>query len=147
MLGILTALLPSIAKTIGSVVKNKFPESMSEAEKATAEMAIKQAIMEHENDLLETQMSAIVAEAKSQDPWTSRARPSFLYVMYIMILMAIPVGILSVFWPIQVAAGMAGMHLWFAAVPDMLWGIFGTGFLGYVGAREYGKTQILRGKK
>ena len=26
------------------------------------------------------QMEAIIAEARSADPWTSRARPSFLYV-------------------------------------------------------------------
>jgi hypothetical protein len=29
------------------------------------------------------QMQAIIAEANSHDPWTSRARPSFLYVMYV----------------------------------------------------------------
>lgn len=147
MIGILTALLPSLAKTVGTVVKNKFPESMSEAEKSTAELAIKQAIMEHESELLETQMSAIVAEAKSANPFASMARPSFLYVMYFMILMAVPVGILGVFWPVKVAAGLAGMGLWFSAIPDFLWGIFGTGYLGYVGAREFGKHQTLkRGK-
>lgn len=57
----------------------------------------------------EIQLSAILAEAKSKDPWTSRARPSFLYVMYIMILAAIPMGILSVFNPVastQIAAGL-----------------------------------------
>jgi hypothetical protein len=41
------------------------------------------------------QMQAIVAEAQSADPWTSRARPSFLYVMYVMILWAIPMGLIA----------------------------------------------------
>ena len=33
-------------------------------------------------ETIKTQMAAIIAEAESPDPWTSRARPSFLYVMY-----------------------------------------------------------------
>ena len=41
------------------------------------------------------QMQAIVAEAQSADPWTSRARPSFLYVMYALILWSLPMGVLE----------------------------------------------------
>ena len=40
-------------------------------------------------------MQAIVAEAQSTDPWTSRARPSFLYMMYALILWAIPMGLIA----------------------------------------------------
>jgi Holin of 3TMs, for gene-transfer release len=39
-----------------------------------------------EMESLRTQLSAVLAEAQSPDPWTNRARPSFLYVMYAMIL-------------------------------------------------------------
>ncbi len=49
----------------------------------------------HELALLQTQMSAIVAEAQAADPWTSRARPSFLYVMYALILWALPMGLIA----------------------------------------------------
>ena len=90
----------------------------------------------------EVQMSAILAEAKSADPWTSRARPSFLYVMYIMILAAIPLGILSVFNPGAAAQIATGMKAWLSAIPDNLWNVFGLGYLGYTGAREYGKTKL-----
>lgn len=41
-------------------------------------------------------MKAIIAEAQSRDPWTSRARPSFMYVMYVLILFSIPRGAISV---------------------------------------------------
>ena len=92
----------------------------------------------------EIQLSAILAEAKSDDPWTSRARPSFLYVIYIMILAGIPMGILSVFQP-EIAIGIAaGMQSWLAAIPESLWTVFGFGYLGYTGAREYGKTNLLK---
>ena len=52
------------------------------------------------------QMQAIVAEAQSADPWTSRARPSFLYVMYTLILWAIPMGLISAVNP-GMAKGIA----------------------------------------
>jgi Holin of 3TMs, for gene-transfer release len=39
-------------------------------------------------DTIKVQMGAIIAEAQSPDSWTSRARPSFLYVMYVIILWA-----------------------------------------------------------
>lgn len=55
----------------------------SEEERAAAKLKLMQ--MEQEGGLKELQisMSAILAEANSEDPWTSRARPSFLYVIYI----------------------------------------------------------------
>jgi hypothetical protein len=50
-------------------------------------------------DALRTQLSAILAEAQSADPWTSRARPSFLYVIYIMLLWTIPMGLIAAVAP------------------------------------------------
>ena len=41
------------------------------------------------------QMQAIVAEAQSNDPWTSRARPSFLYMMYALVLWSVPMGLIA----------------------------------------------------
>jgi hypothetical protein len=90
---------------------------------------------------VQTQLSAIIAEANSNDPWTSRARPSFLYVMYLMILFGVPMGFLAAFKPDTAAAVALGMQKWLAAIPDSLWTLFGVGFLGYVGARSYDKKQ------
>ena len=87
----------------------------------------------------EIQLSAILAEAKSKDPWTSRARPSFLYVMYIMILAGIPMGVLSSFDPGMAVQIAVGMKAWLAAIPKELWSVFGIGYLGYTGARQFGK--------
>ena len=84
-------------------------------------------------------MSAIIAEANSADPWTSRARPTFMYVMYIMILVAIPMGIVSAFRPEIAAAIATGMQAWLKAIPDSLYTLFGVGYVGYVGARSYEK--------
>ena len=45
---------------------------------------------------VEQQISLVTSDSQSKDPWTSRARPSFLYVFYILLLWAIPTGILSI---------------------------------------------------
>ena len=90
--------------------------------------------------------NAIIQEAKSSDPWTSRARPSFLYVMYIYILMAIPMGIVSIWKPDAIGQIAAGMKLWFDAIPGEMYALFGAGFLGYSASRSFDKKQIAKGK-
>jgi hypothetical protein len=84
---------------------------------------------------VKTQLSAIVAEANSTDPWTSRARPSFLYVMYAIILWAIPMGLIGAAQPGTARAIGEAMNLYLRGIPDSLWTLFGTGYLGYTVAR------------
>lgn len=93
---------------------------------------------------IEVQMSAIIAEAKSSDPWTSRARPSFLYVMYAMILFSIPMGVLSAFRPDMAVQIAAGMKAWLAAVPEALWAVFGIGYTGYTAARSIWDKKVTK---
>lgn len=92
-------------------------------------------------ETLRTQLSAIVAEAESTDPWTSRARPSFLYVMYAMILWAIPMGLIAAVQPKMAQNVAAGMTAYLAAIPESMWALFGTGYLGYTAARSWGKAR------
>ena len=88
-----------------------------------------------------TQMQAIVAEAQSADPWTSRARPSFLYVMYALILWAIPMGLIAAVDP-KLALGIGnGMTSYLRGLPEELYMLFGTGYLGYTAARSWGKAK------
>ena len=94
-----------------------------------------------EMETLRTQLSAIVAEAESTDPWTSRARPSFLYVMYAMILWAIPMGLIAAVQPKMAQNVAAGMTAYLAAIPESMWALFGTGYLGYTAARSWGKAR------
>jgi Holin of 3TMs, for gene-transfer release len=94
-----------------------------------------------EMEALKAQLSAILAEAQSRDPWTSRARPSFLYVMYIIILCALPMGLIAAFRP-DVASGISsGMNAYLGGIPESLWALFGTGYLGYTAARQWGKVK------
>ena len=73
------------------------------------------------------------------DPWITRARPSFLYVMYTLLLGAIPAGLLAAVRPQMAQAIAAGMSAYLNAIPEPLYALFGTGYLGYTVAREWGK--------
>lgn len=95
----------------------------------------------HELRVLEAQLSAIVAEARSDDPWTSRARPGFLYVMYALILFSIPMGILAAFSAPAAAAIGGGITAYLRGLPEELYALFGTGYLGYTAARQWGKIR------
>jgi hypothetical protein len=87
------------------------------------------------------QMQAIVAEAQSADAWTSRARPSFLYVMYAMILWSIPMGLISAADPQMALSIGDGMATYLRGLPEELYTLFGTGYLGYTAARTWGKVK------
>ena len=90
---------------------------------------------------ISAQMQAIVAEAQSSDPWTSRARPSFLYMMYTLILWSIPMGLIAAVDP-RMATGIAGgMTAYLRGIPEELYALFGTGYLGYTAARAWGKAK------
>ena len=76
-----------------------------------------------------------------RDPFASRARPAFLYVMYLLLLWSIPMSIVAAIRP-DVAAAMArGMGAYFSAIPEPLYALFGTGYLGYTAARTWGKVR------
>jgi hypothetical protein len=73
------------------------------------------------------------------DAWTARARPTFLYVMYALLLWSIPLGLIAAVRPAMAAAITRGMAAYLAAIPEPLYALFGTGYLGYTVAREWGK--------
>jgi len=133
-------LLGGIIDVGKKLIGNLFPDP---EERAKAELQLQLLQQNGELQELETRLSAIVMEAKSKDPWTSRARPSFLYVMYAMILASIPMGVLHAFDP-ELAVGIAtGMQNWLKAIPSEMWALFGAGYLGYAWNRSKDKANIL----
>jgi hypothetical protein len=121
---------------LDTLIDKIFPDK-TEAEKI--KLQIRQQEMSGELEEFKTKMSLFIAEASSQDKWTSRARPSFLYVMYIFILFGIPVGILSIFNPTAATAIGAGLGAWLKAIPEAMWAVFGVSFSAYTLARSYDK--------
>ena len=128
-----------LAKLADTVIDNLFE---TDEEKAAAKVKIMQAEQTGRLEEAKISMSAIMAEAQSSDPWTSRARPTFLYVMYAVIGLCFVGGILSVWWPSQVLTAADGVKAMLLAIPDALWALFGAGYLGYNAARSMDKKTI-----
>ncbi|MET0252390.1 MAG: holin family protein [Novosphingobium sp.] len=133
-MALIEALIGPLANIIDKVVPDK-------AAREAAKLELLRLEGTQELGIIEARLAAIVAEAKSADPWTSRARPSFLYVMYGMILWAIPMGVLAAFEPTRAAAIANGMNAYLNGLPEPLYALFGTGYLGYTVARQWGKTR------
>lgn len=132
-----------ISKAIEKVADKLWPDA---GERERNQIAIKTLEQNGEFRLDELASDNIQTEGSSDDPWTSRARPSFLYVMYIYILAAIPVGVLAIFWPDDVKLATEGMKSFLASIPDQMWYLFGAGYLGYVKKRSDDK-EVAAGKE
>ncbi|WP_164116689.1 holin family protein [Sphingorhabdus sp. Alg239-R122] len=133
-MSLLEGIIGPIAKIIDKIIPD--PEARNRAKLELIKLEGSQEMQQ-----LQTRMSAIIAEAKSVDPWTSRARPSFLYVMYAMILWAIPMGLIASMKPDTAHAIANGMNAYLAGIPEPLYALFGTGYLGYTVARQWGKAR------
>jgi hypothetical protein len=137
MIGIDDA-IAGASKLIDDAINKIWP---SETDKANSQAVIIKATADAALAQMAQQMSVMLEEAKSADKWTSRARPSFLYVMYIMILISIPFGIIWAFEPAYAERMAKGLQLWLAAIPDGLWATFGIGYSGYAVARSVEKAK------
>jgi hypothetical protein len=135
-MGVIDGVVSGLAGPLFSLVDKLFT---SDDERAAARLKLLQMEQAGELDTLRVSLSAIIAEAQSPDPWTSRARPTFMYVIYTLILAALPMGVLSAFRPDMAQAVAAGVQAWLAAIPGDLWYLFGAGYLGYSASRSFDK--------
>lgn len=125
-----------LAKDLRTAITGKEPIDATKA----AELALK--VQELEGSIEKGRMGIIIAEASSTDPWTSRARPSFMYVFYFVLLALIIIApFVGVFYPDKMGLFYVNVDRGFKAIPDALWATFSVGYLGYVAARQYGKAK------
>jgi hypothetical protein len=132
------AIFDALISPITHIIDKVIPDPQARAQ---AKLELVQLQGTHDMDMLNAQMAAIIAEEKSADPWTSRARPSFLYVMYLIILWSIPMGLIAAIRPDTASAISNGMNAYLRGIPDAMWSLFGTGYLGYTAARQWGKIK------
>ncbi len=131
------ALLDGIIAPIAGLLDKLIPDPKARDD---AKLKLLELQGTREMEAAKTQISAILAEAQSTDPWTSRARPSFLYVMYALLLWSIPMGLIAAFQPQMAKDIGSGMNAYLAGIPEPLYALFGTGYLGYTIARQWGKS-------
>lgn len=142
------ASIPDAVDAVSSLLKDGIDKIWPDpTDKAKIECMLMQAKADAAVSTMKQEMSIALAEAQSSDKYTSRARPGFLYTMYILILWGIPFSIIAAFKP-ELAVSMAkGFQAWLAAVPDMLWQVFGWCFGAYAGGRSIEKIMPLVAKK
>jgi hypothetical protein len=136
-------LAPAVVAGLFSVgermIERLFPDP---EQKAKAQRELAKMEQEGEFNELSSRLSVIAQEAASEDKWTSRARPSFMYVFYTVILSLVLVApLVGVFYPDQMTLFFANVKAGFEAVPEELWWLFGTGYLGYTGFRTAEKRK------
>lgn len=126
----------TLAKDLRAAITGKEPISADKA----AEISLK--VQELETNIETARMSVMQAEASSSDKWTSRARPGFLYLFYfIVLILAVAAPFVGIFFPTQMSQFYVNVKAGFDAVPEAMWWTFTSGYLGYVGARQYGKAK------
>lgn len=128
------ALIDPIARLLDKVIPD--PEARAAAKLELAKEENQAAFQE-----IEVSISAILAEAQSVDPWTSRARPTFLYVIYVLMLASLPMAVVHVISPSTANGLIQGFHGWLSAIPDSYLQLFGIGYLGYTGGRTWEKIK------
>jgi hypothetical protein len=132
------AIFEAIIAPVAKLLDKRIPDPQARDQ---AKLELLKLQGDQEMQTIAVQMQAIVAEAQSSDPWTSRARPSFLYMMYTLILWSIPMGLIAAADP-KMAQGIAsGMTAYLRGIPEELYALFGTGYLGYTAARSWGKAK------
>jgi len=134
----ISQVVAGVAGPLFGLIDNLFT---SDEERDKAKLQLLKMQQEGKLKEVELQMSAILSEAQSKDPWTSRARPCFLYVVYIFILSAIPMGFVAAFDGEMAQRVAAGVGAWLNVIPESMWGLFGVGYLGYTGARSWDKSK------
>jgi len=133
-MSLLSTLIGPVSNIIDKIIPDKAARDRAKLELLKLEGS-------QELEEVRVQISAILAEAQSADPWTSRARPSFLYVMYLLLLWSIPMGLIAAFRPDAARDIAAGMNAYLSGIPEPLYVLFGTGYLGYTVARQWGKIR------
>ena len=133
--------MPLVHSVIGPIASIIDKVILDKAARERAKLELIKLEGSQELESIQARLSAIVAEAQSGDPWTSRARPSFLYVMYALLLWALPMGLIAAFRPQAAHDIAAGMNAYLAGLPEPLYALFGTGYLGYTAARQWGKVK------
>ncbi|MBC6439179.1 MAG: hypothetical protein GDA49_01925 [Rhodospirillales bacterium] len=87
------ALAGSLIGPISNLIDDLFT---SDEERAAAKQRLLELQQKGGFAKAEQQLSVILAEAQSQDPWTSRARPTLFYLMYSVIALCFIGGVAGI---------------------------------------------------
>lgn len=129
-------MLQTILPFLFGVIDRVIPD---EAQRQQAKLEVMKAENQQALSEIQASLSAVLAEAQSADAWTARARPTFLYLMYAVILLCFAGGIAGIWHPVETQTAAHNIAALLKALPGDLYALFGMGYLGYTGARSFDK--------
>lgn len=118
------ALLGILSPVIQGVTNRFFPNPEDELKRQELNQRLAIAIMENDSALQAQIVEVYKLEAGSADPFVSRARPTFMYVMYALFAACPLGGMLSIFYPQEVFQAAENTKLLFEAIPAELMATF-----------------------
>jgi len=124
---------------LDKVIDKVLPDKLSQEDRIKLKQEFDLEVMANESKIEEYRRDMIVAEAKSEDSYVSRARPTLFYICYLVIIfnyMLIPL--------VQTFKGITIAPL---DLPPKLWELFMYGYLGYSGFRSFDKHSKNKGLK
>lgn len=83
----------------------------------------------------EIDRARILEEARSEDPYVRRVRPTFLYLFYAIVLVNF------VIVPFLQVTHVMTRTIIYPSLPEELYWLFGTAYLGYAGFRSWDKRR------
>ena len=152
----LLGMLPKTISTIARIVGPKKGNKLKDAADAISDFAgdvqegrippdqmseLKQAMLQHEATMAKLEVEErkdardlIRQEGSSDDPWIRRARPTFLWLIYLVIFWNFIVLGTFEYWRTGIPLSQPPINF-----PDELYMLFGSAFLGYTGCRSWDK--------
>jgi len=108
------------------------PEQMAELQQAMAQHEVKMRELDIEDN--KDARALIRDESRSDDPWVRRARPTFLWLIYLVLIWNFVV--LGTYQFVKTGVPLTQPPVNF---PTELYYLFGSAFLGYTGFRSWDK--------
>lgn len=132
----MTFIVDSIISSINKIIDKIFPDAETR-EKAKLELGNIESYREIKE--LESRLTLLAVELNSSDKFISRARPTFMYVFYLIILAGIPIGALGVYDQSLATIFCNSVKSWLSTMPHEFWVTFDIGYTGYIIGRSYDK--------
>lgn len=147
LLGVVGSVVKGAAGLLGGDIATKAMDVMKAiTDKAATDPELQRLLDSHEQEMTQMVLAdranareVIKTALQSDDAFVRRARPTFLYIMYFILLL--------VFVPPVIRLVIFGEPVVFPALPEPLYYLFGSGYLGYATLRESGKGGWFSGLK
>jgi lysozyme family protein len=129
-----------ISREVGALIDAVLPRQVADpAQREAIRAEVMAAIEARGPAIADDAASLAAADPAATDKWVTRARPSFLYGVYLMVFGAIPFGIAYGLFPEFCGRVVEGVTLFLSAIPELGWYLFGSAYLGYSGLRSWDK--------